>query len=133
MDSVTFVFYVLYCLATGIPAFRLTLKSKPKLKQEYAKAQEIYSYFQKNIPILTSFDEDRHENLGATTKKANDRDAALFDVYMEAYKSNADAIILNSNDMTGSVGVADVQMGMGTALNVTQNGYNILATLVKYK
>ncbi|NOQ30813.1 MAG: hypothetical protein GQ570_06790 [Helicobacteraceae bacterium] len=119
--------YVLFGSYTGlfpfivlliIFLFRNSITSKKRVK-----AMEIFKFFKLKYPILESV--GRNTNLDQITTTSNNADGALFDIYMQAYKKQADAVVINSTHSSSTESIS--KMSKNTPL------YHATATLVKYK
>lgn len=111
-------------------SFTMYLFAKPsdKKKQEYARAVRINNYFKTRFPILKEF-KPEFTNLGIANAEYRFKQQAMFNVYMQAHKADADAIVLNSDNTSTNVH-GEVRGGSGYTSSTTS--FHIMATLVKY-
>jgi len=133
MNSYGMVFFIVFCIVFGVTGFKLGKPSKKNI-EEFNRANKIFNQFRKDYPILNAFINDQHENLGVTSKQGENRDSMMFDIYMEAHKLGADAIVLNSDHaMSNTTGGMQTTSTGRQHMIQTDQAYNITATLVKYK
>ena len=117
---------------------KLNKSDKNEVKNTH-KTMKIYSYFRQKFPILQEFRPFEHANLGMITRDGDDQDSIMFSIYMEAYKADADAIIINSSNtathVSGSVSTNRNVFSENTVSGSTSssNSFHIMATLVKYE
>lgn len=77
--------------------------------------------------MLNDFNPDQHTKIDVITETDKNIDKLMFDLYMEAYKKNADAIIINDSNVITSV-------SQGRIRGVTSSkSQQIIASLVSYK
>ena len=128
--AVSFIIYCGILYAIGHYAGKVS----PEDVEEFERTNQIYTQFRKDYPILGSFNEEKHQNLGVVTKEGDNRDSLMFDIYMEAYKLGADAIVLNSDQTNSNIfgGMQSTTTGRQNIIQTTQS-HSIMATIVKYK
>jgi len=108
-------------------------------KERLDKAKKIFRYFQKRYPILREFDNDKHINLDVTNEQSDEsQDDLMFNIYMKVYKANADAIVLNSSNVSTSTYSKVETKGFGKNKYVkgstrSEDTYYAMATFVKFK
>jgi hypothetical protein len=95
----------------------------PNAFKKRKNAKIIYNYFKTRYPILMEV-KPNHKTLEVITKEGSDLDYLLFTVYMSAFKQDADAIVINSNNVISHVS--------GKKRIKTETTREIVATIVKY-
>lgn len=97
----------------------------PEYKIRKKNANIINEYFKKRFSLLDAIPENYLE-IKTIEAYSGKKEAAMFDICMDAYKFNADAIVINNSNVITQVTsfVKDV--------TTTTNTFNITATLVKY-
>lgn len=72
----------------------------PMYRKKRTKADEIYTFFKKRFNVLKNFDEHIHKKIDEHNfAVSKNYDETMFNVYMMAFKLNADAIIMDrTND-----------------------------------
>jgi len=111
-------------LAMLFPEYRLRVKN----------AKEINKYFKERFLILDNMPSTFSNKL-IVNKKSTKYEDTMFDIYMEAYKFNADAIIINDSNVSthikGSVSTSILTKSVSGKTTST-NTFHITATLVRY-
>ena len=106
----------------------------PEYKKRDKEAKTINEYFKKRFILLDSLSENHTETkIINKTNLTNDR--LMFDIYMEAYKFNADAIVINDSNVTTHISgrTSSNIIGKGSSGTTTStNKFHITATLVRY-
>ncbi len=129
----------MFIIGIVIPWFSILLSSPlsrlfPEYKKRKREAIEINNYFKKRFLLLDTIPENISNTKIVNTKALTDEEA-MFNLYMEAYKYDADSIVINdSNVSTHVVGsVKSNIIGGGVSGSTTSsNTFHITATLVKY-
>lgn len=104
-------------------------KKLPGYKKDRRHRDIINEYFQNRFPILESLPQGYSEKK-VITKKQGDQISTMFDIYMEAYKYNADAIVINDSNVATHV-IGSTSKG-GKGFTNSYNSFHITATLVKF-
>ena len=130
---------LMFITGIAIPWLAILLSSPlstlfPEYKERNKKAKIINEYFKKRFILLDSLSENYTETkIINKTNLTNDK--LMFDIYMEAYKFNADAIVINDSNITthisGSVSANIIGKG-SSGTTTSTNQFHITATLVKY-
>lgn len=106
----------------------------PEYKLRVKNAKKINSYFKERFLILDSLPNTFNDKL-IVNKQSSKYEDAMFDIYMEAYKFDADAIIINDSNVSthaqGSVSTSVFSKNVSGRTTST-NTFHITATLVKY-
>lgn len=84
-------------------------------KKDKQHRKIINEYFQDRFPIIDALPA-RYDKNKVVNIKQDDQKSLMFDIYMQAYKFDADAIVLNDTNVT----------------NYNTNKFNATATLIKY-
>lgn len=103
--------------------------SFPKTKRKREKSSQLYEYFKKRYPLLNQM-KPEYQSLGIINLKEKDLDSMLFEIYMEAFKKNADAIVINNNSVITHVGATVTPTLQRNVSSSTSR--EIMATFVKY-
>lgn len=103
----------------------------PSYSERLEKITIINQYFKKRFIILNSFNDQEHKTLGIHQEDGKDREDVFFNIFMNAYKVNADAIILNDSSVSTSIS-ASSSSKYGTTGGSSSNTFHITATFVKY-
>ncbi|RXK06971.1 hypothetical protein [Halarcobacter bivalviorum] len=91
------IFLIIYFIGNLLFVFT------PFYSQKKEKRNNIYKYFKTRFDLLNDFNSDEHTKIDVITKKSDKNiDKLMFDIYMEAYKKNADAIIINDSNFSSS-------------------------------
>lgn len=117
---------IIFILFIPVLIYLSNLKSKKD-----NKARKIYFYFQKKFPILKEV-KPSYANLGLAYGNDSNHEQAMFDIYMQAYRKNADAIVLQSNTTSTHVS-GGYQKGLFPSGVSSSTSHHLMATLVKYK
>lgn len=104
-------------------------KKLPRYKKDLKDRMIINEYFQNRFSILESLPQG-YENKKVITKKNGDQISTMFDIYMEAYKYDADAIVLNDSNVSTHITGSTSRGGKGSTRSY--NTFHITATLIKY-
>ncbi len=97
----------------------------PEYKKRKKEAIEIYNYFKKRFLLLDTIPENISNTKIVNTKALTDEEV-MFNLYMEAYKYDADAIVINDSNVCTHV------VGGISGSTTSSNTFHITATLVKY-
>ncbi|WP_129084806.1 hypothetical protein [Arcobacter sp. F155] len=111
--------------------FFIQSKFSKKPKERYARSLEVYKYFKKKFPLLSEFVPEKHDTLDVVNLKSKDFDRIMFNLYKHAYNLNADAIIINSDNVSTHVN-GSISSRSGGSVSST-NIHHLNATVVKYK
>ena len=98
----------------------------PGYKREIKHRDIINEYFKNRFPILSNLPNNCSKRKNISIRSLEDNNDLMFKVYMEAYKYNADAIVINDSNVI----MQNVKIGKSV-----DSGYNIRdmnATLVRY-
>jgi len=107
-------------------------KFTPTYKNRLKDNQKINQWFQKRFPIL-NFLKPQYKVLGVSNYTDGNFETAMFLVYMDAYKKNADAIVLNdSTSKTYTSTNVDVTRRNVSVNSSSINKTSVSATLIKY-
>lgn len=98
----------------------------PKSKKKREKVNIINEYFKNRFSILDTIP-DGCNKTSLIDKSAEKQSYAMFDIYMEAYKFDADAIVLNNNTTS-----TEVTGGNRNKKVKSSTTHHITATLIKY-
>lgn len=99
----------------------------PSYYRRCEEVANINSYFKKSFDLLNEFNHKEHTNLGVFNRESKiNSEHAMFDLYMEAYKLNADAIVLNASNIATSVS-GDRKSVRSTTV------HHLTGTIIKYK
>lgn len=119
-------------LIMGIGLVGLAIKIAQKLpgyEKDRKHRDIINEYFKNRFLIIDSLPHNHNE-----TKVINitqgDQLSLMFDIYMEAYKFNADAIVINDSNVTTHVSGSTSRSGRGSTSS--SNKFHTTATLVRY-
>jgi len=101
----------------------------PSVKEQRKNIKVINEYFKKRFMILDIMPHNylKTELINKTNKT---NEATMFDIYMEAYKFNADTIVINDSNVTTHVSGYTTKGGRGSTSS--SNKFHITATLVRY-
>ncbi|RLA77910.1 MAG: hypothetical protein DRG78_16335 [Epsilonproteobacteria bacterium] len=114
-------------------SFILFILSFPTIESlnNYRHILKINAYFKKRFVIFNSFKDD-FQNIDTITSNKDSQESAMFNVYMEAYKQNADAIVLNTDKVSTQVeGNIQTRGKKISGYTSSKNTFHIVATLVK--
>ena len=120
-----------FIILTSSPVFAMLF---PEYKLKLKNAKEINSYFKERFLILDNLPNSFNDKL-IITKQSSKYEDAIFDIYMEAYKFDADAIIINDSNVSTHVkgSVSTSAFGKNVSGKTTStNTFHITATLVRY-
>lgn len=99
----------------------------PKYWKDVEKVKVIEEYFKRRFDILKHFDKNIHKKLTTvSTHSTKSYEEAMFNLYMEAWKLDADAIIINRQEHD-QVSKSDFKKGKKAGKN-----YSFYANIVKY-
>lgn len=113
------IFPLGFWIVTKLPGYKKDLKHRNIINE----------YFQNRFPILESLSQG-YKDKKVVTKKNGDQISTMFDIYMEAYKYDADAIVLNDSNVSTHIVGSTSRSGKGSTNSY--NTFHITATLVKY-
>jgi hypothetical protein len=129
--SIVMTFIVPYVAFYG-PLVYFIGNFTPTNKNRLKDNQKINQWFQKRFPIL-NFLKPQYKVLGVSNYTDVNFETAMFLVYMDAYKKNADAIVLNdSTSKTYTTTNVDVSRRNVSVNAQSINRTSVSATLIKY-
>ncbi|MFA5501861.1 MAG: zinc ribbon domain-containing protein [Sulfurovaceae bacterium] len=100
--------------------------------KKYKSSEKIYEFFKSRYPIYKEFTPNM-ENLGLITETSSSNDEAMFNIFMQAYKKDADGIVLNSNTTSTHVsGGGSYAKGRSSSVS-SHVSHNAMATIIKFK
>lgn len=107
-------------------------------EEKQKHSEDVFEYFKTKYVLLKEFKNNEHINLGLITKEAETKDELMFDIFMEAHKKGADAIVLNSDTVSTEIYGSIKTSGSGRYAQVSgstksENTFHMTATLVKFK
>ena len=120
-----FIFFIMG--AAGMWLVQFIYIFTPGYYRHKKRLKKIEEYFNERFDVLKEFDHNKHKKLKTSTvysKKGYNH--ALFDLFMEAWKLNADAIVVNNNEKHVSVS-SDKLRGVTSKSSNQLNG-----TIIKY-
>ncbi len=106
----------------------------PIFKRKIEKIKKIFDFFQKRFPIVDKIP-IHYSDSKVVLIKEEAHDRLMFKVYLEAYKFDADVIVINdsnvSTDVSGSI--SSNIIGKGSSGDIkSKNTFHITATLIRY-
>jgi len=116
-------------LIVGIGLVGLTrwlAKKLPGYKRDLKHRKTMNEYFQNRFLILDNLPDNCSSTKNILTRSYEDNNDLMFKVYMEAYKYDADAIVINDSNVV----MKDVKIGK--SVNSSYNIRDMNATLVRY-
>lgn len=121
------IFLIIGIVLVGLAVW--IAKKLPGYKKDLKHRNIINEYFQNRFPILESLPQG-YKDKKVVTKKHGDQISTMFDIYMEAYQYDADAIVLNDSNVSTHIIGSTSRGGKGSTNSY--NTFHITATLVKY-
>lgn len=109
-------------------------KEKQRVQNLKDRIEKIKLFFEKKIPIYNDM-KPEFKSIEVLNESGNNKDQLMFNIYMKAYKLDADAIVLNSDTVLTHV-KGSVSSGLGGRVSgstSSSNTHKIMATLIKYR
>ncbi len=131
------VAFYIFIIPSTIVFFISRKIAKTNYKQHLINLQ-IFEYFKQAFPILSEV-KHYHNNIGLVSSEAESYDGALFDIYMEVYNKNADAIVLNDSNVSTQVSGSVKTTGIFNShkkvegTTTSKNTFHLTATLIKFQ
>lgn len=112
----------------------LVAKNLPSYKKDKQHRMAINEYFQNRFPVIDALPANCSKSRIINVTQS-DHESLMFDVFMEAYKFDADAVVINNSNVathvSGSVSTSII--GKNTSGRTTStNSFHMTVTLVKY-
>ncbi|MFT5835627.1 MAG: hypothetical protein ACI9RG_000520 [Sulfurimonas sp.] len=130
------VIVLLLFLRTQTPGTRrYKAKIKRTIYEHNTRLSEIYKYFKIKFPIMHEFKQLEHEVIDVINDKSEDMESLMFIIYMQAYKVQADAIIMNSSGTSTNVygSISSGPKGSVSGHTYSENEFHIMTTLINFK
>ncbi len=125
------------CISTVVIMIIIGILIKPNEDEteEHQRILSINTWFKKQYPLLNEFKTQEHILLDTIDVEDEDKSIAMFEIYMNAYKLNADAIVLNSSNISTEVygKVSTTSRGHSSGTTSSSNTFHITATIIQFK
>ena len=99
----------------------------PETRDGYNKVKVWKTYFERKFDILSEFNPSKHNKLKIIHESAKTMDEVMFNIFMEGFRQNADAVIIHVSNSSTSVSQDKIR-------GVNSESYqHVSASLIKYK